>query len=107
MWAVVAKRAFDSIRPFVDYLILFYLAASLIDRPKRFQWFCFTLVVIVGWLISQNLSRLGQEVRAGAFAAPYFMGDGNDFAWGLAVMLPFGAAALALGWIDRRSTRRE
>ena len=89
LWAVVRMRAFDSIRPFVDYLILFYLAATLVDRPKRFQAFSIVLVAIIVFLVQQNLNRLGQEVRVGAFAAPYFMGDGNDFAWGLAVMLPF------------------
>ncbi|HEX6720267.1 MAG TPA: O-antigen ligase family protein, partial [Burkholderiaceae bacterium] len=89
MWAVVKQRAFDNIRPFVDYLILFYLAANLIDRPKRFQAFGIMLVMVIVYLVSQNLARMGQEVRAGAFAAPYFMGDGNDFAWGLAMMIPF------------------
>jgi probable O-glycosylation ligase (exosortase A-associated) len=89
MWAVVKQRAFDAIRPFVDYLILFYLAAALIDRPKRFQMFGVTLAIIIVYLVHQNLPRLGQEVRAGSFAAAYFMGDGNDFAWGLAMMMPF------------------
>lgn len=89
MWAVVKQRAFDNIRPFVDYLILFYLATCLIDRPKRFQAFGIMLVMVIVYLVSQNLARLGQEVRAGSFAAPYFMGDGNDFAWGLAMMFPF------------------
>jgi len=89
MWAVVSQRAFDAIRPFVDYLILFYLCANLIDRPKRFQAFCVVLVLIIVYLVQQNLSRLGQEVRAGSFAAAYFMGDGNDFAWGLALLMPF------------------
>lgn len=89
MWAVVKQRAFDAIRPFVDYLILFYLAANLIDRPKRYQAFCIMLAAIIVYLVQQNLSRLGQELRAGSFAAAYFMGDGNDFAWGLALMMPF------------------
>jgi probable O-glycosylation ligase (exosortase A-associated) len=89
MWAVVQQRAFDAIRPFVDYLILFYLAANLIDRPKRFQAFSLVLVAIIVYLVQQNIDRLGQELRAGSFAAPYFMGDGNDFAWGLAFMMPF------------------
>ena len=89
MWAVVKQRAFDNIRPFVDYLILFYLAASLLDRPKRFQAFSVMLVMVIVYLVVMNWARLGQEVRAGAFAAAYFMGDGNDFAWGLAMMMPF------------------
>jgi probable O-glycosylation ligase (exosortase A-associated) len=89
MWAVVSQRAFDAIRPFVDYLILFYLCANLIDRPKRYQAFCMVLVAIIVYLVYMNLNRLGQEVRAGSFAAAYFMGDGNDFAWGLALLMPF------------------
>jgi len=89
MWAVVQLRAYQSIRPFVDYLVFFYLTLSLVDRPRRFQLFCWTFLLVSSYLVSQNLTRLGQDVRAGSFAAPYFMGDGNDFAWGLAVMLPF------------------
>ena len=89
LWAVVRTRAFDQIRPFVDYLFLFYLTASLIDRPKRFRVFGIVICVIVAWLIAKNLGRFGQEERAGAFAAAYFMGDGNDFAWGLVTLLPF------------------
>ena len=89
MWAVVQQRAFDAIRPFVDYLFLCYLAANLIDRPKRYQAFAIVLVAIIVYLVYMNLPRLGQDVRAGSFAAAYFMGDGNDFAWGLALMFPF------------------
>jgi probable O-glycosylation ligase (exosortase A-associated) len=89
LWAVVKLRAYQSIRPFVDYLVFFYLTLSLVERPRRFELFCWTFLCVSSYLVSQNLSRLGQEVRAGSFAAPYFMGDGNDFAWGLAVMLPF------------------
>lgn len=88
-WAVVKLKAYQSIRPFVDYLFLFYLMANHLDRPKRFQTFAILLASITCYLIWQNLSRMGQDIRAGAFVAAYFMGDGNDFAWGLAVMLPF------------------
>ena len=89
IWAVVQQRAFDAIRPFVDYLMLCYLFANLIDRPKRYQAFGIVLVAIIVYLVYMNLPRLGQEVRSGSFAAAYFMGDGNDFAWGLALMMPF------------------
>ncbi|HEY6123068.1 MAG TPA: O-antigen ligase family protein [Steroidobacteraceae bacterium] len=89
LWAVVKLKAYQSIRPFVDYLIFFYLAASLVDRPRRYMVFSVVMAGLAFWLVSQNLNRLGQEVRAGSYAAPYFMGDGNDFAWGLAIMMPF------------------
>ena len=35
IWAVVQQRAFDAIRPFVDYLMLCYLFANLIDLGDR------------------------------------------------------------------------
>ena len=89
LWAVVRMRAYDSIRPFVDYLFLYYLMANLVDRPKRFVVFSILLAIVTAYLVSQNLGRLGQDLRIGSYAAAYFMGDGNDFAWGLAVMMPF------------------
>jgi len=88
-WAVVKLKAYQSIRPFVDYLFLFYLMANHLDRPKRMQTFGVLVSFLMIYLVQQNLSRMGQDLRIGSYAAAYFMGDGNDFAWGMAVMLPF------------------
>ena len=44
---------------------------------------------IIVLLVVNNRNMLGQDIRFGSFAAAYFMGDGNDFGWGLIVMLPF------------------
>jgi probable O-glycosylation ligase (exosortase A-associated) len=88
LWAVVRKNAFDSIRPFVDYTVLFVLMFCLVDRQKRLDMLSWAFVVIACVLFVRNAAKLGQETRAGGFSAPYFMGDGNDFAWNMLVMLP-------------------
>ena len=36
----------------------------------------------------RNLDKLTAATRQGGFQAAYFLGDGNDFAWGLNVLLP-------------------
>jgi len=87
-WAVVTKRAFDQIRPMLDYTVFFFVTLSLVDNRKRLDQLAWVLLAVVVLLVLRNADKLGSAVRAGAFKAAYFMGDGNDFAWGLAVVAP-------------------
>lgn len=87
-WAVVTKAAFDSIRPLVDYTAFFFLTAALIDRRERITKLAWTLGIVCAVLVFRNFEMLGQTLRAGGFKAGYFLGDGNDFAWGMVVALP-------------------
>jgi probable O-glycosylation ligase (exosortase A-associated) len=88
IWAVVRVRAFNEIRPFVDYAIFFVLTALLVDRQKRFDMLSWTLLIVAAVLVARNLDKLSSSMRLGGFRAPYFMGDNNDFAWGCVVMMP-------------------
>ncbi|MGH8249500.1 MAG: O-antigen ligase family protein [Steroidobacteraceae bacterium] len=87
-WAVVTEHAFNAIRPLVDFTVFFVLTVTLIDRPKRIVQVALTFVLIVTALVARNLSVLGDAMRASAFAAGPFLGDGNDFAWGMVIALP-------------------
>ena len=49
-------------------------------------------------LVAMNLGKLMSGVRQGAFQGAHFLGDGNDFAWGLNVFLPL----MLLLWIQIR-----
>lgn len=88
MWAVITSEAFDSIRPLVDYLALMIGTAYVVDRRERVQWLAITVAFIGAVLVFRNLNALGDVTRSMHFKASYFMGDGNDFSWGLNMMLP-------------------
>lgn len=98
-WAVVTKTAFDSIRPLVDYTVFFVLTAALVDRRERIIKLAWTLALVCAVLVFRNFEKLGQTLRVGGFKAGYFLGDGNDFAWGMVIALPL-IAFLILGRKD-------
>jgi probable O-glycosylation ligase (exosortase A-associated) len=87
-WAVVRTYALNSVRPLFDYLGLMVVGVYLMDRKSRMDWFAVTFSVVAIYLVGENWNKLGGGPRVGAFKAPYFMGDGNDFAWWLALTLP-------------------
>lgn len=96
VWAVVQWYAVQQIRPLVDYMVLFTLTVAVIDRQRRADVLSWLFLLVTAFLVLRNVDKLMSAERTGAFNAPYFMGDGNDLAWGLVVMLPF-ILNLALG----------
>lgn len=87
-WAVITSEAFDSIRPLVDYLALMLATAYVVDRRERVVGVSIVMAFIGAVLVYRNLNALGDITRSMHFKASYFMGDGNDFSWGLNMMLP-------------------
>jgi probable O-glycosylation ligase (exosortase A-associated) len=87
-WAVVQTYAFQAIRVFVDYTVLFFLTLSLVDRRKRIDALSWTFVAVSVYVVVLNLNTLGAATRNTPFKAGRFMADGNDFAWTLVIMLP-------------------
>ena len=87
-WAVVSIHAFNSIRPLVDYTVFFVLTAALVNSRARIVKLAWTLTFICTTLVVWNGEKLGSSVRAGGFRAGYFLGDGNDLAWGMTIALP-------------------
>jgi probable O-glycosylation ligase (exosortase A-associated) len=88
LWAIVQWNAFTSIRALVDYMVLYVLTATLVDRQRRSDALSWLFLGIVLMLVLRNVEMLTSQERVGSFDAPYFMGDGNDFAWGMVIMLP-------------------
>jgi probable O-glycosylation ligase (exosortase A-associated) len=87
-WAIVQTYAVLSIRPIIDYTILFFLTLTLVDRRARIDALSWTFVAIAVYVVTQNVDTLGSTTRRVAFTAGYFMEDGNDLAWAMVVMLP-------------------
>jgi probable O-glycosylation ligase (exosortase A-associated) len=95
-WAYIASYAVATIRPIVDYLGFMLITAYLLDRRERLDKVAMLFVAVSVGLVYWNWNKLGGGPRVGAFKAPYFMGDGNDFAWFLVTALPM-ALHLILG----------
>ncbi len=89
LWAVVRSYVPLAVRYHVDYFGLFVITAFIIDSKARVNALAVLFTAIPVLLVATNTNMLGQDIRFGSFAAAYFMSDGNDFGWGLMVMLPF------------------
>jgi putative inorganic carbon (hco3(-)) transporter len=103
LWAIVRSIVPLQARYHLDYLGLFTMTAWLVTNRKRVDILSMAFVVIAIGLVAQNITLLQSSARVGVFKGGYFLGDGNDFAWGLNVMIPF-ALNLMLGrrWITTR-----
>ncbi|MGE3510606.1 MAG: O-antigen ligase family protein [Vicinamibacterales bacterium] len=88
-WAYITQYAFNAIRPLFDYMVFAVLTAYVIDRRARVDKLALLLGFVAMYLVARNFEKLG-STRQGGFEAPYFLGDGNDFAWGLNIILPLG-----------------
>ncbi|RPI08987.1 MAG: hypothetical protein EHM65_09650, partial [Acidobacteriales bacterium] len=89
LWALVRTHVATDLRAHIDYMGLFASTAFLLDRHARVRALAVVVSLMVIVLVAANIDNLISEVRAGAFRAGYFLADGNDFGWGLVVLLPF------------------
>lgn len=122
LYAVVKSYVPAGVRAELDYLVLFVVTAATIDRRTRVRKLAIAATFIVLVLVARNTDVLTSGVRVGSFAAGVFMGDGNDFAWGLLTLMPlplylllgrhstllrvlggFGAAAVVFGVVGTQS----
>ena len=98
--ADVQTYVFTSLRPMAESIVFMLLTMYVLDRRSRLETFMLVLAAVAAVLVARNFHRLGASTRVGSFAAPYFMGDGNDFAWAMIVILPI---ALALVLVQRKT----
>jgi putative inorganic carbon (hco3(-)) transporter len=94
-WAVVQSFVPTQFRYHWDYFALFLVTLYVVNTPARLKRLALVCAAISIILVVRNLEKLG-DVRVGGFRAGYFLGDGNDFAWGLLSLMVFGLF-LALG----------
>jgi probable O-glycosylation ligase (exosortase A-associated) len=87
--AVVSTTALGGLRAHVDYFALFLLTVYLVDRPARVRTVAATAAVIIVVLVVRNVDALTGNARAVGIRGGYFMGDGNDFSWGLNLLMPW------------------
>ena len=87
--AVVGSVALGALRTHIDYFALFLLTVYLVDRPSRVRGIAATGAFIVVFLVTRNYSLLESSARAFGMRTGYFLNDGNDFAWGMVVLMPW------------------
>jgi probable O-glycosylation ligase (exosortase A-associated) len=88
VYALINSSAFVAFRTHLDYFGLFAVTLYIVDRPARIRRFAIVACLITIVLAVRNADKLLSAERHGSFAAGYFMGNGNDFAWGMNVLLP-------------------
>jgi probable O-glycosylation ligase (exosortase A-associated) len=103
LYAYVKMFAFTALRSHFDYFSLFVATAYLLDRPSRVYKFAAVWGFIAAVLVGRNVDRLMSAARIGIYRGSYFVGDGNDFAWLMCQLLPFGLLLLftARKWYGR------
>lgn len=91
-WAIVQTHVVTTFRYMCDYLGLFLATAYLIDRPGRIKKLAIVATLVIILLFARNADLLTSSAgaeRLVRFRTGYFMGDGNDFAWGVMTLLTF------------------
>ena len=89
LWAVVQSYVPSNFRYMLDYFGLALITTWMMDRPARLKQLSVVFSVIILVLVFRNADKLTQSERVGVMLAGYFMGDGNDLAWGFVTMLLF------------------
>ena len=73
----------------LDYFGLALVTVFVADRASRLTRLSAVFSGVVLVLVLRNLDKLTSSERVGVMKAGYFMGDGNDLAWGLVTILMF------------------
>lgn len=98
-WAIVQSHVPDTFRYMMDYLGLYLVTATLIDRVDRVRTLSIVGTLVILFTVFQNVGALLSSAGADRlvrFRAAYFMVDGNDMGWALVTLLCF-PVFLALG----------
>lgn len=88
-YCLIKTRTFQFFLAHAGYFIMFAAIPYLITTERKLHIFLATVLVVHALIILLNLKLLTSGVRAGQISAGYFIGDGNDFAWALGIVLPF------------------
>ena len=86
-YAEIQIRAYIQVRPFFLSVAFAFVTAYLMDRRTRVDTLAFVFAPVAMLLVARNLGRM-MASRAGGLHAPFFMGDRNDLAWALLVIMP-------------------
>jgi len=86
--ATVTEFAFIKFKSVLGYFFLFYVIVKLLDDVKRIKQFYAVMVLIHIALLVINPSVILNPETRNYLTNAGFLGDGNDFAWSVCVVLP-------------------
>ncbi len=89
LYAVVRSYVPAALRAQLDYFALFVMTTALMDRRDRIRKLSFVVTFVILVLVVRNLDLLTSGERVGVFRAGSFLGDGNDFSWGMVSLMLF------------------
>jgi hypothetical protein len=89
LYAVIRSYVPAEIRAQLDYFALFVMTTALMDQRDRVKKLSFIVTLVILVLVGRNLDLLTSGERVGVFRAGYFLGDGNDFSWGIVSLMLF------------------
>ncbi|MBZ0220461.1 MAG: O-antigen ligase family protein [Candidatus Methylomirabilis sp.] len=93
-YGLVRLYGFNNLKAQIGYFMLFASGYFLAKEQKRLETLALFLLSIHLCLVLINFKNFFSEARTESFNAGYFLGDGNDFGWGLNIVLPFAVYAL-------------
>lgn len=82
---LIQRNAVDPFKHQIGYLMLLVLGFHALKSIRAFNLFAVTMVLIHAALAYINFHKFLETIRAGAFKAGYFVGDGNDFGWSMTI----------------------
>lgn len=88
-YAYLSMSVINSLKVQVGYFMLFGICYYVFRNIRCIKIFITVFIIIHAVLIILNIELLTAAGRNEVFRAGYFLGDGNDFSWSLAIVLPF------------------
>ena len=94
---LVGSYAIEPLKQQIGYILLLtvgYYALRTLAAIKIYMWL---MVAIHSFAVIQNFSKFDQATRTGGFSGVgYFLGDGNDLGWSLAIAFAFSVFLVAM-----------
>lgn len=88
-YALVKTYVVDALKIQIGYFLLFGICYYVLNTYRRIKIILTILVIIHAILVFINIDQLQHAERYDVLRAGYFLGDGNDFSWSMAIVLPF------------------
>ena len=93
--ALVTRPAFDKVKQFGGYLLIYFVLIGTVTTADRFRKDLWSLIVIHAAIIAVNPKFVLEAGRTAGIRAGYFLGDGNDFSISVVILVPMAIFLLA------------
>lgn len=95
-YAIIGEFAFNTFKLAFGYTILFFLITRIVTTQSRLAGVVCTLLAAHVFLLAMNPKVITEPETRNYIVGATFLGDGNDFALSLCILVPF-AVEIAIG----------